>query len=529
MKKSKVIFTILIVFLFLTTVKAYESYKIGDKVNYNGIDYYVIKNSGKDTPYITLLKEHPLNTSEISDYNNSNYETIGLKSFSSNPNLCTSVDNQNGCTNNYSDTKIKAVVDNWAKNEIGNENLAEVNGYKSRLINEQDLSNLGYGVYDNCDKYSYTLSCNYNEKNNNSMFSMNYECTNGKCYYLYDVSISNNGFNGLLRSCTTVSENGNSTSAKSTIDGIILRNGCNISLCGGNNFETQVGMLSDYFNVDSSQSSKTCIQQGTDFSTLTSDLNYEWLNYNNIPYWTMVNEQFYEYIYAYYPSDNTFVTHSHRDYAQPYENYAVRPVLNFKKSVLGSKNSYEIGDKISFNNEEYYVLENSDLSKDYVTVLKNKPLTNRQIYIYENNSNYGLVEYYSSESCGVSNDSGCTNDYNQSYVKKIIDTWAMANTNADDLVTKKGYSARLITVDELLNNLGYYNDPKSDMLISKTEDTPEWVYNTSGYYWTMPYEILDNKKVMTTKVLDNIISSEIYSTGLIRPVINLKKCALNDP
>ena len=43
----------------------YQSYNVGDEVSYNGVDYYVIKNSGAKESTVTLLKSDPLTVDEV--------------------------------------------------------------------------------------------------------------------------------------------------------------------------------------------------------------------------------------------------------------------------------------------------------------------------------------------------------------------------------------------------------------------------------------------------------------------------------
>ena len=61
-------------------------YSVGDQIKYNGVNYYVIANSGPDEEIVTLLKAEPLTTSEVNQYgvghvnmnvqsNNSYYQT----------------------------------------------------------------------------------------------------------------------------------------------------------------------------------------------------------------------------------------------------------------------------------------------------------------------------------------------------------------------------------------------------------------------------------------------------------------------
>ena len=44
---------------------SYEAYSVGDEVTYNGVDYYVLKDSGVKDNVVTLLKATPLTTEEV--------------------------------------------------------------------------------------------------------------------------------------------------------------------------------------------------------------------------------------------------------------------------------------------------------------------------------------------------------------------------------------------------------------------------------------------------------------------------------
>ena len=132
------------------------------------------------------------------------------------------------------------------------------------------------------------------------------------------------------------------------------------------------------------------------------------------------------------------------------------------------------------------------------------------------------MAYCSREFCRYVNgsliDEECTTDYEQSDVKYVIDNWAKNKINFNNLsVDSTGYSARLITVNELEKYLGYasYYD---------TDNVPEWVTSVR-VYWTMS-KWNDKTKVLHVNV--NISSyNYIYSDMfLVRPVITLKKSAL---
>jgi len=68
MKQKYILLFILVSLMFFSKVEAYEEYKIGDKVRYDGNSYYVISHSDENTNYITLLKEKSLTVDEINKY-----------------------------------------------------------------------------------------------------------------------------------------------------------------------------------------------------------------------------------------------------------------------------------------------------------------------------------------------------------------------------------------------------------------------------------------------------------------------------
>ena len=140
--------------------------------------------------------------------------------------------------------------------------------------------------------------------------------------------------------------------------------------------------------------------------------------------------------------------------------------------------AYTVGDHVSYNNVTYYVIEDSDTTKDTVKLLKENPLTKTEmdnlnlsgITITEENG-YGKVQY------------GSSVDYSQSTVKQVVDAWAEGAVKSGDTAT-----ARLITFDELLPNLGYdwsITSGGAGEYPDVNENVPTWVYNINYYYWTM--------------------------------------------
>ena len=206
---------------------------------------------------------------------------------------------------------------------------------------------------------------------------------------------------------------------------------------------------------------------------------------------------------------------------------------------------YHQGDKITLNNEDYWVIADSGADKDYVVALKDKPLAVEEVNTYggvgtENNhvnvndayiigqaANYkgfGGISYYSSETCGYVNGSnietGCTTDYNLSDIKYVVDKWYQDKFTNNQLKEVEGYSARLITLNELENKLG---------CVSKNcaNSSYNWIYNTS--YWTSSVYGNTSSHVYSVNSKGNISATIVYRSYLeytVRPVINVYKSAL---
>lgn len=161
---------LLIICLFMCRgfIYAYKEYKIGDEIEYNGIKFYVIKNSNSKEDSLTMLKAEPLTVDEVNKYggvgtenNHVNRYTEysqnevsdigedgygGMTYYSSEtcvhyfiPPIYT------GCTNDYADSDVKYAVDAWALAKISSNDLVvDYTGYSVRLITIDDLKQLGY-------------------------------------------------------------------------------------------------------------------------------------------------------------------------------------------------------------------------------------------------------------------------------------------------------------------------------------------------------------------------------------------------
>lgn len=229
---------------------------------------------------------------------------------------------------------------------------------------------------------------------------------------------------------------------------------------------------------------------------------------------------------------------------------------------------YKVGDIVKYNDDHFYVIENSDKNQDYVVLLKAEPLTAKEVnkygidkngvnhvnkYTYntigkaytrnDNDDNYGGMAYYTSSSCGYVNGSyrsyGCTVDYNQSDIKYVVDAWALDTINLSNLKSIDGYSSRLITIDEL-NKLGCSSSNCKSSIY-------KWLYNSSykfsvnadgtlsgtasiDGYWTMSRNQSNSYEIKIVSGSDGYIANIYYYYYYynVRPVINLRKSAIKD-
>ena len=162
--------------------------------------------------------------------------------------------------------------------------------------------------------------------------------------------------------------------------------------------------------------------------------------------------------------------------------------------------------------------------------------TSSSVGTANNQNGYGGMTYYSSETCGYPNGSsgssvttGCTTDYAQSEVKYAVDAWAADTFQASDLKEDTtGYSARLLTLDELVDNLGYTIIDGDTWYSPSAENTPNWVYNSNSDYWTMSQYEDSTSSVWFVYNNGHVYKSDVYGRYaiVVRPVVTLLKSAL---
>jgi len=183
--------------------------------------------------------------------------------------------------------------------------------------------------------------------------------------------------------------------------------------------------------------------------------------------------------------------------------------------VAPSYTSYQVGDHVSYNNVTYYVIEDSDTTNDTVKLLKENPLTKTEmdslnltgLTVSEENA-YGKVQY------------GSSVDYSTSTVKQVVDKWAATAVKSGDTAT-----ARLISHDDLVDNLGYVNSlDTSQTTASSNGTTPSWVYNSNYWYWTMS-QYGDASDVWYVRSYGELGYAGVSSSIMVRPVLVLSKSA----
>ena len=217
--------------------------------------------------------------------------------------------------------------------------------------------------------------------------------------------------------------------------------------------------------------------------------------------------------------------------------------------------SYGVGEEITVADEKYRVITDSPSGQEYVTALKEIPLTTNDVNtygaghvnMYNANSDqsyyqtaydsqgFGGMAYYSGTDCewtsyGYITDIDCTTDYNSSEARYIVDAWSNDKFRKNELTKVDGYTARLIKYDELTSTLGYDNifECTGGCYYSGSLDNiPDWVYNSNYRYWTMTTNNDINSQMWIVSVQGSLQPAHVTDAQIVvRPVINVKKTAI---
>ena len=223
--------------------------------------------------------------------------------------------------------------------------------------------------------------------------------------------------------------------------------------------------------------------------------------------------------------------------------------------------AYSVGDQVTYNNVNYYVIADSGTSESTVTLLKAEPLSVEEVntyggvgtannhvnmYVTEdtsasyyqqalninyNNSDTGIggMAYYTSSTCtNYGTTDGCTTSYADSEIKYVVDAWKSDKAPL-------AIEARLITLDDLTDNLGmeFTTLNETTMRVVETEETPSWIFGTNYGYWTSTTNADKTNQVWYVSTDGNISSygvhgSREYHLRVVRPVIIIQKSALSN-
>ena len=164
--------------------------------------------------------------------------------------------------------------------------------------------------------------------------------------------------------------------------------------------------------------------------------------------------------------------------------------------------------------------------------MKEEVLTNAELGEYAATSTDNIMAYYYSDTChnpgmygytspDTSECSGHT-DYEGSKVKEMLESQYITTLGSENLKEVDGYKIRLITLEELQENLGYSQELTGTWYEYSQENTPTWVYNVG--YWTMTSD--SDSNVRTMYIDGRIGIYGVVGTTNVRPVINLLKSSI---
>ncbi len=211
--------------------------------------------------------------------------------------------------------------------------------------------------------------------------------------------------------------------------------------------------------------------------------------------------------------------------------------------------AYQVGDEVTYNNINYYVIKDSDTTEEAVTLLKAEPLSVAEVNqfgaghvnmnvpssvsyyqtAYDSNG-YGGMQYYSSSTCGYNGSSwvetGCKTDYASSEIKYVVDAWKTAKAPAATEV-------RLISKDEIETERKEYDCCGGCGQCIDTGDIAkyDWIYNNNYWYWTNTPDTDSSSSVWGVSNDGGLGSFSVYyyiSSGVVRPVITISKSVISN-
>ena len=156
-----------------------KQYEIGEELTVKNEKYNVI---GQGNDYVTLLKQQALTVEEVNTYGSGHinqytsvsvgtaYNRNGYGGMAYYTSTTCGYNGSNwiydGCTTDYNSSEVKYVVDAWAADKFQNDELKEVDNYKARLVQKEEVRSQFYPSCresaSNCSIESATPSWLYN-------------------------------------------------------------------------------------------------------------------------------------------------------------------------------------------------------------------------------------------------------------------------------------------------------------------------------------------------------------------------------
>jgi len=225
-------------------------------------------------------------------------------------------------------------------------------------------------------------------------------------------------------------------------------------------------------------------------------LNNSIIDYD-VDYWAMYKN------YCYYSSYGKYFVSNYDPKDAYFEEKAVRPVINLKKEKIDNINDHQVGDIVSYKDNNYYIIKISD--ENYVTLFKKDALTQSQV------NKYG--EAY-------------LTTYNNALT--ITNMWVEKFKN--DLVEINGKKSGLLTLSDLFEKFGYdyclLNSGSNK--ICKTDLTPTCL-DSDYWYWITDdgkYSLSEDQTDKDLSMGPYVISWNSNSNLAVRPMLNVKKCSI---
>ena len=208
--------------------------------------------------------------------------------------------------------------------------------------------------------------------------------------------------------------------------------------------------------------------------------------------------------------------------------------------------AYTVGNQVTYNNVNYYVIKDSGVKESTVTLLKAEPLTVEEVNkygighvnrytsdsvgtVYDVNG-YGGMAYYTTSGCGYMGSNGtalvktgCTTDYDESEVKYVVDGWKKAKAPS-------AIEARLITNQEIEDNIEIEEyDPCGGCGMKGNRVVSNWMYDSNYWYWTMSALNDSSSEVWNVDDDGGLSGSDVYYyNGVVRPVVVVSKYVLSN-